>query len=160
MWVVDIIESERGWGQRVDETKYFISKEIAEKFVEEYNKEYGPRIGPVPDWYMIAMQPYWVGYISPETHKIEDFGSSGEVIISPIIDPRAVEELSNDLMAEIEATRTDNSFESWLKELNQEYRELGYKFDVVEQTGSDAWIGYFENGLTPKEAALEDLGYA
>ena len=47
-----IIESERGWGQRVDETKYFDTKEEAEKFIEDYNKQNNE--DKVPDWYMYA----------------------------------------------------------------------------------------------------------
>ena len=53
---VDIIESERGWGQRLDDTKEFDDLESAKKFVTEFNskndKDY------VPDWYMYATDPY------------------------------------------------------------------------------------------------------
>lgn len=48
-----IIESERGWGQRVDETKEFDNPEEAETFVREYNREYN-RPGATPDWYIFA----------------------------------------------------------------------------------------------------------
>ena len=47
-----IIESEKGWGQKVDETKEFESREEAEKFCKKYNKSNPP--GPTPDWYMYA----------------------------------------------------------------------------------------------------------
>lgn len=50
---VYIIESESGWGQRVDETKEFDSKEEAEKFVKEYNEKYNSK-KEVPIWYMYA----------------------------------------------------------------------------------------------------------
>lgn len=52
-WKVNIIESERGWGSKVDETKYFDSEESARKFVKDYNDKHNPP-GPTPDWYMIA----------------------------------------------------------------------------------------------------------
>lgn len=48
-----IIESERGWGQRVDEIKEFKTLIAARKFVKEYNEEYNNKSN-VPDWYMIA----------------------------------------------------------------------------------------------------------
>lgn len=52
---VDIIESERGWGQKVDEQKFFTDANEAYLFVEEFNakndKDY------VPDWYMYAQEP-------------------------------------------------------------------------------------------------------
>jgi hypothetical protein len=50
---VDIIESERGWGSKVDEVKYFDTEESALAFCKEYNDKYNPP-GPAPDWYMIA----------------------------------------------------------------------------------------------------------
>ena len=49
---VDIIESERGWGSKVDETKYFESEAEAKEFCKEYNSTNPP--GPAPDWYMQA----------------------------------------------------------------------------------------------------------
>ena len=51
---VDIIESERGWGSKIDETKYFDNEPEAKKFVKEYNDKYNPPSAHVPDWYMIA----------------------------------------------------------------------------------------------------------
>jgi len=52
---VYIIESERGWGQRVDEVKQFPSHKKAEVFVHSYNKKYNPPRTQVPDWYMYAV---------------------------------------------------------------------------------------------------------
>ena len=49
---VEIIECERGWGQKIDEVKYFASKEEAEEFCKEYNKDNNKPT--VPDWYMYA----------------------------------------------------------------------------------------------------------
>lgn len=50
--LVDIIESERGWGAKVDETKEFDTWEQADKFVTEYNAKND--LPEVPDWYMYA----------------------------------------------------------------------------------------------------------
>lgn len=49
---VVIIESERGWGQRVDEVKQFSTRKEAEEFVKDFNKDNNLPI--VPDWYMRA----------------------------------------------------------------------------------------------------------
>lgn len=49
---VDIIESERGWGSKIDETKYFDTYESANKFVAEFNAKND--LDYVPDWYMYA----------------------------------------------------------------------------------------------------------
>ncbi len=49
---VYIIESERGWGQKVIEIKQFSSRKKAEAFVLEFNKPNNK--ASVPDWYMIA----------------------------------------------------------------------------------------------------------
>jgi hypothetical protein len=49
---VEIIESERGWGQKVDDVRNFDTLSEAQKFVDEYNsKNNEPE---VPDWYMYA----------------------------------------------------------------------------------------------------------
>lgn len=50
--IVHIIESERGWGQRLDEVREFDTREDAEKFVREFNAENNKPV--VPDWYMYA----------------------------------------------------------------------------------------------------------
>lgn len=49
---VDIIESERDWGQKIDETKYFDNEPEAVAFCQAYNAQ-NPA-GPAPDWYMQA----------------------------------------------------------------------------------------------------------
>lgn len=49
---VAIIESERGWGQRVDEIRKFNTRKAAEAFVRKYNAQNDKPT--VPDWYMYA----------------------------------------------------------------------------------------------------------
>ena len=49
---VDIIESEAGWGQRLDETKEFDTVEEADAFIEEYNSRNKEKTTPA--WYMYA----------------------------------------------------------------------------------------------------------
>ena len=53
MTKVYIIESERGWGQKVDETLEFDTKELAEKYVSDYNGKYNTE-DSAPSWYMYA----------------------------------------------------------------------------------------------------------
>lgn len=55
MWKVTIIESERGWGQRVDEVKSFSSYEEAKQFQLKFNESNNEDF--VPDWYMVARNP-------------------------------------------------------------------------------------------------------
>lgn len=47
-----LIESERGWGQQVDEVKYFPTKAKAEAFIRKYNRHNNE--AAVPEWYMYA----------------------------------------------------------------------------------------------------------
>jgi hypothetical protein len=54
LWRVNIIESELGWGNKIDETKYFDSEESARTFVKHYNTLHNPPKAVAPDWYMIA----------------------------------------------------------------------------------------------------------
>lgn len=49
---VRIIESEAGWGQRVDEIKTFSTKLAAENFVKEFNQH--NNLSYTPSWYMYA----------------------------------------------------------------------------------------------------------
>lgn len=57
MWKVIIIESERGWGRRVDEVKEFTERDKADAFVEKFNSVNDK--DTVPDWYMYAKDPFW-----------------------------------------------------------------------------------------------------
>ena len=57
---VDIIESERGWGTKIDETKYFDNEAEARKYVKDYNDKYNTS-DTVPDWYMAAQYVGRVG---------------------------------------------------------------------------------------------------
>lgn len=50
---VFIIESERGWGQKVDEVKEFATREEAVRFCSEFNSK--NISDSVPDWYMVAL---------------------------------------------------------------------------------------------------------
>lgn len=49
---VNLIESERGWGQRLDEVLYFETSTLAEQYVAEFNSKNTATV--VPDWYMYA----------------------------------------------------------------------------------------------------------
>lgn len=50
---VDIIESERGWGSKIDETIYFDDEAEARKYANDYNNKYNTAT-EAPDWYMRA----------------------------------------------------------------------------------------------------------
>lgn len=56
---VIIIETERGWGTKVDEVKYFDNEGEARRFVSEYNADLPD--GAAPDWYMMARYEGRVG---------------------------------------------------------------------------------------------------
>lgn len=52
LFKVEIIESERGWGSKVDEIKYFDNEFEAVEFCKKYNAQ--NTATTVPDWYMVA----------------------------------------------------------------------------------------------------------
>ena len=52
MYKVYIIESERGWGQKVDEVREFQTLAEAKEFVTKFNSKNTEE--NVPDWYMYA----------------------------------------------------------------------------------------------------------
>lgn len=49
---VVLIEYERGWGSRVDETLYFDNEAEARDYAEKFNSKNTETT--VPDWYMVA----------------------------------------------------------------------------------------------------------
>lgn len=53
VYKVEVIESEAGWGSRVDEVKYFDSEQSAKDFVRNYNLKYNNQ-PTTPIWYMVA----------------------------------------------------------------------------------------------------------
>lgn len=61
-WAVEIIESERGWGSKVDEVKYFDNFDDAAEFVREFNSH--NIAASAPDWYMVASTPKRVKIIT------------------------------------------------------------------------------------------------
>ena len=56
MYLVYIIESERGWGSKVDEIREFNTEQEAKDFVKKFNAQ--NNLPQVPDWYMRADGPY------------------------------------------------------------------------------------------------------
>lgn len=50
---VDMVEYERGWGSKLDETLYFNSKEEAQNYANTYNAE-NNKEAVAPDYYIIA----------------------------------------------------------------------------------------------------------
>lgn len=51
-YAVDLIESERGWGQKIEETKYFYTEEEARRFERDFNAQNDEDYAP--DWYIFA----------------------------------------------------------------------------------------------------------
>lgn len=49
---IPVIESERGWGRKVDDYMVCLTTEDATKFKEEFNSKNTSKT--VPDWYMVV----------------------------------------------------------------------------------------------------------
>ena len=55
---VRVIESERGWGSKVDSIEYFDTEAEAWAFEKSFNADNPPAVnGIAPDWYMQAQDP-------------------------------------------------------------------------------------------------------
>ena len=61
---VDMLESEAGWGSRIDEVFYYKNQEDALEFVNRYNAEYNNQ-KTTPSWYIMACSPV----------EVNDFGT-------------------------------------------------------------------------------------
>jgi hypothetical protein len=73
-----IIESERGWGRKIDEVKEFQTEQERDDFIREYNKRLEPRgpQGQVPDWYMMAEPGRdWIRDVVPEKETTDENGT-------------------------------------------------------------------------------------
>ncbi len=55
-YTVQDIESEAGWGQKVDEVHYFRTKEEAVAYIKQFNSRNTETT--TPSWYMRADGPY------------------------------------------------------------------------------------------------------
>ena len=56
-YVVPMLESERGWGQKIDGyAGPFETLESAVEWAREYNQKHNDEKS-VPDWYMVALTP-------------------------------------------------------------------------------------------------------
>lgn len=55
-WKVNVIESEAGWGRKIDEVRYFETKDKAITFKDEFNSHNTSTT--VPSWYMVAEGPF------------------------------------------------------------------------------------------------------
>jgi hypothetical protein len=64
-YAVDILESESGWGSRIDETLYFDTLEEAKTYAKDYNAKYNNK-PTVPAWYMMACEPRPITVIEAE----------------------------------------------------------------------------------------------
>ena len=53
IYIVVMIESEAGYGSKIDEELYFKSEALALRYVKEYNKKYN-NSPTVPSWYILA----------------------------------------------------------------------------------------------------------
>lgn len=78
-FMVIMLESEKGWGERIDDVLYFSQYEVASDFVKKYNNKWND-FDSVPDWYIQAQTPKPV-YAIPEGKKVclslEDTGYLG-----------------------------------------------------------------------------------
>lgn len=59
LYKVNIVESEAGWGQKVDEVKYFETEQEAKNYCKEFNAD--NNLPSTPSWYMYAE---YVGLVS------------------------------------------------------------------------------------------------
>jgi len=50
---VNIVEYERGWGSKIDETILFDNEAEARQYAIDYNAKHNSQVN-VPDWYMLA----------------------------------------------------------------------------------------------------------
>ncbi len=65
---VPVIESEKGWGNKIDDYMICLTTEDATVFKDAFNAKNDPS-KPTPDWYMMAMSEFSIMYLNDEQLK-------------------------------------------------------------------------------------------
>lgn len=78
-FAVDLYESERGWGAKIDDTIYFNTIEAADAYRAHFNKDNNEEV--VPDWYMVALEPRFVRSIPNGKCAREDVEAEAYVYV-------------------------------------------------------------------------------
>ena len=68
---VEIIESERGWGSKVDDYMICLSQQDAELFKEEFNS-FNISV-TIPEWYMIASSISTIELNDAQLQKLNEY---------------------------------------------------------------------------------------
>ncbi len=74
VYVIEVVEHERGWGQRPDGYILFPSEEHAKEYVDRRTKD---RFGPAPDWYLNYEM---IGYKEATQETINIFGAGATCV--------------------------------------------------------------------------------
>lgn len=79
VYLVNTIESERGWGSKIESQSIFPTEHLAKQYCDIYNKKYNST-SAVPDWYM--MQEY-KGIIDVTKIQFEKLKYDGDLVEMP-----------------------------------------------------------------------------
>lgn len=79
VFLVNCIESERGWGSKIESQSIFPTEKLALQYCEVYNKKYNSTVA-VPDWYMC--QEY-VGPVDVNKQQFDKCKYSGNLVEIP-----------------------------------------------------------------------------
>lgn len=84
VFLVNEIESEAGWGSRIEDQYIFPTSDLAQEFCKKYDEEYNPDRGThgasTPEWYMI--QEY-VGACDVTKEQFEKLKYTGTLVKMP-----------------------------------------------------------------------------
>jgi len=56
-------------------------------------------------------------------------------------------------------TYMNTSFDDWCIELDRTAKKDGFDYEMTEQTGKEAWRGFYDDGYDPEDALYEDLSH-
>lgn len=79
VYLVNLIESERGWGSKIDEQYIFPTEELAIECAKLYNEKYNTGT-TTPDWYMMME---YEGAVKVSKDQFNKFKYKGDLVSIP-----------------------------------------------------------------------------
>lgn len=79
VFLVNCIESERGWGSKIDSQSIFPTEALAKDYCKIYNEKHN-FTESIPDWYMLEE---YVGEVNVNKTQFEKFKYKGNLVKIP-----------------------------------------------------------------------------
>lgn len=130
---VFLIESERGWGSKVDEILYFDNDQLAKDYIKEFNSK--NTANSAPDWYMRAELGSIVDVVEPPKEVIDYDKLFKQAGVHHIVNVDKAKRNLTDSIRDLNKVDkiTFKMLELFIDEINEviQYQEYDYFIDLL-----------------------------